>query len=236
MKRKKRLTENTNNVGFYHLRYGKEIKWRFFLYLLLAVFFSFLISLTVSEQIIYFLTKPLKEAYKLQNSSDPHFIFTELTEAFFTRITCSIFLTFYSFLFFFCYQFWLYLKPGLFEFEKKKICIWIFWSFLMLFCSNIFLFFFILPSACKFFISMESAADSFISASSLDTYKEFKHSFEQSFVAQPTKSIGNLQNEYVWLQEDARKSIIESMNSGLDIRLEAKIYPYLLFIIKTIFW
>jgi len=121
----------------YRLRYGKEIKTRFY-YLFFSCCISFLISLYFSEQIIYFLSLPLKQAYEQSynfsgnemasdimimqggqiDKSKPSFIFTELTEAFFTRIQVSGFMTFYCFFFLFNYQFWLYLKPGLFEFEK----------------------------------------------------------------------------------------------------------------------
>jgi Sec-independent protein secretion pathway component TatC len=89
----------------YRMRYGKEIKVRM-IYAILCFVISFAISLHFSEQIIYSLSMPLKKAYEWNgaNAYQPHFIFTELTEAFFTRLQVSVFVSFYSFVFILNYQ------------------------------------------------------------------------------------------------------------------------------------
>lgn len=174
----------------YKLRYAQEIKIRF-IYILLSCFISLIISIYFSEQILYFLTSPLKKAYELNyyqeinslpknikntkevilecyNRNQPNFIFTELSEALFTRIKLSIFITFYCSIFITGYQFWLYIKSGLFEFEKTSFIKWYLFSLALFLFSNVCLFYIILPTACKFFISLETNSFSTSSSNFLD--------------------------------------------------------------------
>lgn len=101
------MISTQNKQTRYRVRYGREIKMRLF-YILLSSFFSFVTSLQFSEQFTFFLTLPLKQAYEWSSSGSSsyqaHFIFTELTEAFFARIQVSAFVTLYCFLFLLLYQ------------------------------------------------------------------------------------------------------------------------------------
>ena len=229
--------------GKYQVRYGREIKMRFF-YILFTCFLSFIISLEFSEQFIYFLSFPLKQAYEWNDSTLPlgrggsyqaHFIFTELTEAFFTRIQISLFITFYCFLFLFLYQVWLYLKPGLFDFEKRNFRLWSLLFFVLFLLSNFSLFYLILPMACQFFISLETGPPS-----SLMDLTELDVGLRENDIKEKISegAVGHAVNSEEWQKRYSNQIFSnmekETSQAGLEIRLEAKIYPYLIFIIKTI--
>ena len=212
----------------------------------------------------------------------------------------------------------MYLKPGLFEFEKWKLITWYCLSFVLFLVSNFFLFYLILPTACKFFISLETGPPSSFLLSSfpnifeivpwissflgieyiflqvkswyidllfflkeflqdqptLDNYsslsfqkateypfsfleKEKKESFDQIFSIDLEQFLSkNINSSSVSSLSSAELTHLEKASAlyevpssypdlsigyemqagGLEIRLEAKIYPYLVFMLKTIFW
>lgn len=84
-----------------------------------------------------------------------HFIFTEITEAFEAATELSIYVTLYALLTIAWYHTWSFIKPGLYEYEKKML------SFHAAVCcalsgiNIIITYYVILPATCKFFLSFE---------------------------------------------------------------------------------
>ena len=135
----------------------REIKLRM-QYVLFSVILTFFCSYFFSEQLIYILATPLEQARSSQNGTPFHFIFTELTEAFFASIIISLFVTFCVLLWIAIYQFWLFIKPGLYFYEKRLFQSFLFLSFFLSVLSVFVCYYMILPATCKFFLSFESGA------------------------------------------------------------------------------
>ena len=108
----------------------REIKLRM-QYVLFSVILTFFCSYFFSEQLIYILATPLEQARSSQNGTPFHFIFTELTEAFFASIIISLFVTLCVLLWIAIYQFWLFIKPGLYFYEKRLFQSFLFLSFFL---------------------------------------------------------------------------------------------------------
>ena len=92
----------------------------------LGIVSTFLISYQYYYEVLFLFTKPL-----LKIIDKPHmsFIFTDLTEAFLIRLESAFILALISTLCpLFFLNLWMYLKPGLFQYEAK-ILTWIFTLF-----------------------------------------------------------------------------------------------------------
>lgn len=172
-------------------KYFVEIKTRIF-YILFSFVLTFSTSYIFSDELIYLLALPLKQAYFDTNcetklfSSAPkisakninvnldvegvahkfeqvlcfRFIFTDLTEAFTAALHVSLFISFYVTLPVILYQFWLFIKPGLYLYEKKQFEIISIMSFAAAAVNLLITYFFILPAACNFFLSFEIGTNS----------------------------------------------------------------------------
>jgi sec-independent protein translocase protein TatC len=107
-----------------------------------------------AKDIYAFLVKPLSEIYKDQ--ADRKLIFTGLTEAFFTYLQ----LAFYSALFvsfpFIATQFYIFLAPGLYKSERRALIPFIIATPILFIAGGALVYYFIMPTAWKFFISFES--------------------------------------------------------------------------------
>jgi sec-independent protein translocase protein TatC len=138
------------------MSYLYEIKFRCY-YIFIYFLFTWFCSYFFCNQIIYILTLPLKKVY-LENNPNAifHLIFTELTEIFFSQTKLATHITFIFLMPMIFYQIWLFLKPGLYKFEKNVFWLFVFLSFFLTFLSLIFTYFVILPSACHFFLSFET--------------------------------------------------------------------------------
>ena len=136
--------------------YLKEAKWRF-CYIILSFIFTWICSYFFCNQFIFLLVLPLREAY-LKNNPNAifHLIFTEITEIFFSQTKLTSFITLFLILPIFFYQIWLFIKPGLYKFEKKTIILLSILSFCLTFLCAVCTHFLILPSACQFFLSFET--------------------------------------------------------------------------------
>ena len=134
----------------------KEIKFRvyyFSLFTLVIFFFSFLYF----EQLIYILAIPL---WNVKKDFNFHSIYTELTEVYVVAIQSSFSVSFYVSSWLFFYNLWLFIKSGLFFYEKDSV-LSIFFLSLFLIILNLFLIHFvILPSVSSFFISYEMVTGS----------------------------------------------------------------------------
>ncbi len=114
-------------------------------------------------EIIEILAGPLEEAYQVgsvaregtMEEKKLKFILTEITEAFMAATEISICITIYMIIPIILYQIWLFIKPGLYEYEKK---IWKirYGTYCILSIINIIItYWIILPATCKFFLSFE---------------------------------------------------------------------------------
>nr|BBH42939.1 Sec-independent protein translocase TatC [Marophrys sp. SRT127] len=92
------------------------------------------------------------------NTTPFHFIYTELTEGFFTYFRVSLYVTLYLLVFLTAYQVWLAIKPGLYFHEKSSLKVFIVLCMLLFVTNAAITYFCILPSACKFFLSFSSTA------------------------------------------------------------------------------
>jgi sec-independent protein translocase protein TatC len=110
---------------------------------------TFLCSYYFSEQTTYVL------ALVRNPDSNPQFIYTELTEAFDVSMLLGFAVTLWTLLPSFVFQAWQPTKPGLYGHEARSVSR----ALILFFCSSILglvvSYFFILPAACKFFLSFE---------------------------------------------------------------------------------
>ena len=138
-----------NNPPIFYL-YLNELKLRF-LYCCLTIIISSIICYIYSDQIIYILTNNL-----LSNMKSHRFIFTTLTEIFFTYIKFSIITGVLISWPFIIFQIWLFLLPGLYKFEKLILDFFILISLISFIFSIIINYYIILPNILKFFLNFEN--------------------------------------------------------------------------------
>jgi sec-independent protein translocase protein TatC len=85
-----------------------------------------------------------------------HFIYTDITEAFMTYIKISFVASIYTCFPVIAYHMWMFLVPGLYDDEKRKLGVFCFLSFLLFSLGCMIAYFFIFPVAWKFFLSFEN--------------------------------------------------------------------------------
>ena len=129
---------------YYHY---KEIKWRFF-YLIFSFILTFITTSCFSVDVIYIISKPLLNICN-------NFIFTNLTEAFYSAITLCFFTSSYSILPFFVYQAWCFFLPSCFANERKNLNLIIFFIIFLYIISIFFNYFVILPKVYMFLVNYE---------------------------------------------------------------------------------
>jgi sec-independent protein translocase protein TatC len=91
----------------------------------------------------------------LSEKSD--FIYTHIAEAFLSYICISLYVGFFISLFYVIYQFYFFLKPGLFKNELNLYKIFFIWFLIFFIIGNLFMYYILFPLACKFFISMPNS-------------------------------------------------------------------------------
>ncbi len=74
-----------------------------------------------SGNIYYFLAEPLAEVLRQQGNPDPHLIYTQLYEAFFTKIKVAFFGGMFVAFPMIAVQIWLFVAPGLYRSEKRAL-------------------------------------------------------------------------------------------------------------------
>ena len=129
---------------FHHIL---EARYRL-VYIGLAYGLSFLVSYLYRVELVYIISKPFLEFHR-------KFIFLDLTEALYTMIYISAAITFIAVLPFVVYQFWAFFIPSTYGVERARLTkfLWIF--FVMFLFELLFIYFFIFPSLCGFFMSFE---------------------------------------------------------------------------------
>lgn len=154
----------------------------------IAAFFAvaFAAVYPFAQKMMDVLTVPLMIAMKARGGTN-RLIFTSLTEGFVTHLAlagfCAAVLTFP----YFAVQAWLYVKPALYESERKSVKSVLCLSPVLFVIGGAFAFFIVMPAACKFFLGFQSAAD--LSAA-LPVALEAKLSEYLSFVIHLTLAFG----------------------------------------------
>ncbi|MCX8044555.1 MAG: twin-arginine translocase subunit TatC [Desulfobacterota bacterium] len=116
---------------------------------LIAIGVGFFISYLFSEQIFALLSRPLV-AVLPRNSS---FIFTGITEAFFTYLKLSLFSGIFLASPVIIYQIWKFVAPGLYEQERRSILPFVITATFLFIIGIVFCYAIVLPAAFKFFVS-----------------------------------------------------------------------------------
>ncbi len=123
---------------------------------LLRVFTTFSISFIIcyyfSDDIYNILLEPLVH---LSHLDVRKVIYTGLTEAFFSYIQLAAFVSFIMIMPIIAIECFLFLRPGLYSYEKKYAVFIVFMSPILFWCGSIFVFYFVMPRAWQFFLSFE---------------------------------------------------------------------------------
>lgn len=124
-----------------------EIKTRC-LYVLFSIILTFLLCYNFQVELIYIIGKPFLEFQQT-------FIFLELTEAFYTLLHISSFLTLVVSFPFVFYQLWSFFVPSFYEFERIKVNYWCVFFIILIFCEIVITYVILLPQICSFLLSFE---------------------------------------------------------------------------------
>lgn len=112
-----------------------------------TVFVGFILSYAFSQQLFEFLAEPAKPFLKDGDS----FIYTGLTEGFFTYLKLALFAGIFLACPVIFYQIWCFVAPGLYQHEKKYALPFLVLSTLFFIAGASFCYFVVFPIACKFF-------------------------------------------------------------------------------------
>ena len=135
-----------------------ELKWRV-LYLFICLVIAFLTSYAFSSELMYILTGPLIEQVSPPSTIDEggrHFIFTNVTEAFTTHLLLSFYVAILFLFPLLLIQVWLFLAPGLYPDEERKLRLLFLLSPLCFILGCLTTYYLILPVAWSFFLSFEA--------------------------------------------------------------------------------
>ena len=103
---------NKNKIITYLHLHLYELKYNFFI-IIITFFYLFIISYYFSDQLIYLLVNNLLNRNMLK-----YFIFTNITEIFFTNIFIAIFISFFLTIQLSILLIWFFLSKGLYKFEN----------------------------------------------------------------------------------------------------------------------
>lgn len=129
---------------YYHV---KELKLRT-CYLGFSFLTTFFISYYYSFEILYLFVKPFLNYEK-------SFIFTDLTEAFYTTIKLNLIISIYILIPFIIYHIWCFFIPSTFLEERKKYNFFFTAIAILLGISLCFIYFLVLPELYKFLLHFE---------------------------------------------------------------------------------
>lgn len=137
------------NVNF--LSHLLELKLRIW-YLFVGFIVTLITSYSYSSQLISLLSKPLLK-FLINDSSD--LIFVNIFEVLNTYINVSLYATFFSYMPVIMYMVFLFIKPGLYKYEKVFF-LYLYKSFLqLLLFSFILSYYFIVPSILSFLLTLD---------------------------------------------------------------------------------
>ena len=147
------ITNKKRNKNFFSNHFI-ELRNRI-IYFILFFIFSFSFSYFFIENIFSFITNPLIDTLEFKDNK--RFIYTGLTEAFFSYLKVSLITSFIISSPFLIYQIWAFVAPGLLKKEKKVIFPFLFLIPLMFFLGFVFVYYFIIPLAWDFFVAFDTS-------------------------------------------------------------------------------
>src|ERR1700728_1891068 len=125
-----------------------------------AFMISFVICYHFAGDIYFFLAKPLANVLHEMGNPDPHLIYTQLYEAFFTRLKVAFFGGAFIAFPIIASQIWLFVAPGLYRSEKKALLPFLLATPVLFLLGAALAYYFVFPFAWRFFISFESPTTS----------------------------------------------------------------------------
>src|SRR5690242_12676363 len=116
----------------------------------------FIGSYYFSNRIYFFLAEPLADVLREQGNPDPHLIYTQLYEAFFTRIKVAFFAGAFIAFPIIANQIWLFVAPGLYRSEKRALLPFLAATPVLFLLGAALAYYFVFPFAWRFFASFQS--------------------------------------------------------------------------------
>src|SRR5579872_5767561 len=121
-----------------------------------AFIVCFLGSYYFSNRIYFFLAEPLATVLREQGNPDPHLIYTQLYEAFFTRIKVAFFAGAFIAFPTIANQIWMFVAPGLYRSEKRALLPFLLATPVLFLLGASLAYFVLFPFAFKFFASFQT--------------------------------------------------------------------------------
>ena len=109
-----------------------------------------------ADDLYYFLAKPLADILRKQGNPDPHLIYTQLYEAFFTRIKVAFFGGAFLAFPIIATQIWMFVAPGLYRSERSALLPFLAATPVLFFLGAALAYYFVFPFAWEFFASFQS--------------------------------------------------------------------------------
>src|ERR1700712_5381093 len=106
--------------------------------------------------IYFFLAAPLATVLREQGSPDPHLIYTQLYEAFFTKIKVAFFGGAFVAFPVIATQIWLFAAPGLYRSEKRAFLPFLIVTPILFLAGAALAYYFVFPFAWRFFLSFQT--------------------------------------------------------------------------------
>jgi sec-independent protein translocase protein TatC len=116
----------------------------------------FFIAYYFSSDIYYFLAEPLANVLREQGNPDPHLIYTQLYEAFFTKIKVAFFGGAFVAFPMIAAQLWLFVAPGLYRSEKRALLPFLAATPVLFVLGAALAYYFVFPFAWRFFASFQN--------------------------------------------------------------------------------
>ncbi len=116
----------------------------------------FFVAYYFSSDIYYFLAEPLANVLRAQGNPDPHLIYTQLYEAFFTKIKVAFFGGAFVAFPMIAAQLWLFVAPGLYRSEKRALLPFLAATPVLFVLGAALAYYFVFPFAWRFFASFQN--------------------------------------------------------------------------------
>jgi len=120
-----------------------------------AFLICFGVAYFFAGQIYYFLAEPLAAVLREQGNPDPHLIYTQLYEAFFTRVKVAFFGGAFVAFPVIASQIWLFVAPGLYRSEKRALLPFLAATPILFVLGAALAYYFVFPFAWRFFASFQ---------------------------------------------------------------------------------
>ncbi|PPR41884.1 MAG: Sec-independent protein translocase protein TatC [Alphaproteobacteria bacterium MarineAlpha5_Bin12] len=129
----------------------KRLLWSFGI-----IFIIFIVCFYYADSLFYFLAKPLVDLFDVEKGQG--FIYTALQEAFFTELKVAFFFALFFSFPFISIQIWKFIAPGLYSKEKIVFLPFLMGIPILFFIGGSLVYFFVAPTAWKFFLSYQNTS------------------------------------------------------------------------------